>query len=181
MSDIKSTIQSTQTTKPKGRQSLWIVRLLGLFLLLLQAGGLIAGGAFYFQKKVDREREASQSSSQSNNSQQSGMEEILKNEPQFRMIDKAVDASRYKKIFYPIGVLIALSSILFFFRFRGGWLMALLLEGVVLYISLSLYFGNQLIPLVYPIMLYGIFMVLFLNSGAVRKAFLPRLARKDEG
>lgn len=181
MGEIESTIQMTQTTKPNGRQSLWIVRLLGLFLLLVQAGGLTAGGAYYFQKKSLSESDASQSRNQNNNSQPSGLEEVLKNEPQFQMIDKAVDASRYKKIFYPIGALIGLSSIFFFFRFRGGWLMALLLEGIVLYISLSLYFGNQLIPLVYPIMLYGIFMVLFLNSGAVRKAFLPRFVRKDKG
>jgi hypothetical protein len=172
MSEDETINQTTETTTRMGRKSVWIVRLLGLFLLLAQGAGLIVGGAYYFRKIAGDKTNASQS--QNDNSKPKDMEDVLTNEPLFQTIDTGVDSRLYKNIFNPIGALIGLSAILFFFRFRGGWLLALLMEGAVLYVCLSLYFSDQLIPLIYPIMLYGIFMVLFLNSGAVRKAFLPR-------
>jgi hypothetical protein len=180
-------VEITPQTK---RKSVWIIRLLGLFLLLTQSAGLIFGGAYYFKKKAEENKsDALQSQSktdsssqqQNNNSQTNGIDDLLKSGAEIKKIATETDVGRYKSLFNPIGALIALSAIAYFFRFRSGWLVALLLEGVVLYVCLSLYFGNQFIPLIYPIMLYGIFMVLFLNSGAVRKAFLPRLLRKDEG
>lgn len=174
-------VEITPQTK---RKSVWIIRLLGLFLLFVQAGGLIFGGAYYFKKKGETQQSQNKtetSNEKNNSSQTNGIDDLLKSGAEIKKIATETDAGRYKSIFNPIGILIGLSAIAFFFRFRSGWLIALLLEGVVLYVCLSLYFGNQFIPLIYPIMLYGIFMVLFLNSGAVRKAFLPRLVRKDEG
>lgn len=169
-----------------GRKSFWIIRLLGLFLLVVQTVGLIVGGAYYLRKK-EEERKSNTSQSQNTNSQTQNkndnsksddIDDVLKNDLEVARVGAENEISRYKGLFNPIGVLIALSAILFFFRFRGGWLLALLIEGVVLYVCLSLYFGNQFIPLIYPIMLYGIFMVLFLNSGAVRKVFLPRMGKQ---
>lgn len=170
-------VQITPQTK---RESVWIIRLLGLFLLFAQAGGLIFGGAYYFKKKGDTSQTQNKTENKNETSQPIGIDDLLKGGAEIKKI-ATQDAGRYKSVFNPIGILLGLSAIAFFFRFRSGWLIALLLEGVVLYVCLSLYFGNQFIPLIYPIMLYGIFMVLFLNSGAVRKAFLPRLLRKDEG
>ena len=171
MTETDSTNQTTETTTRTGRKSVWIVRLLGLFLLLTQTAGLIVGGVYYFRiKKVLAQPQATK--------QSDDMTDVLKNEPQFQTIDTGVDSRFYKSVFNPIGALIGLSAILFFFRFRGGWLLALLMEGAVLYACLSLYFSDQLIPLIYPIMLYGIFMVLFLNSGAVRKTFLARVKKE---
>ena len=176
MSEIETTIQ------PR-RKKVWIVRLLGLFLLLAQSAGLIAGGAYYLKRKAEKDRaEAAQkqSQNQNDNSQSGGFGDNLKSRVEITKIAIETDVGRYKSIFNPIGILIGLSAIGFFFRLRSGLLFALLIEGAVLYVSLSFYFSNKLIPIIYPIMLYGIFMVLFLNSGAVRKAFLPRVKKIDD-
>ena len=163
MSETEVKETATKTTTRAGRNRVWIVRLLGLFLLLVQGTGLILGGAYYFKIKSNIPKT-----------------EERKNNP-IPQAENTDDAARlYRRIFNPIGTLIGLSAFAFFFRFRRGWLCALLLQGAILYICLSLYFNNELVPIIYPIMLCGIFMVVFLNAGAVRKVFLPRTPLSKE-
>jgi hypothetical protein len=171
MSEEKVKDTATKTTTRAGRNRVWIVRLLGLFLLLVQGTGLIWGGVYYFKSKP-KGPSAEEKKTDSN--------KFPLNDLNVKPIDTSVDARLYKSIFNPIGALIGLSALAFFLRFRSGWLCALLLQGVILYLCLSLYFSDELVPVIYPIMLYGIFMVLFLNSGAVRKVFLPRTPMSRE-
>ncbi|GEM_PF-2273668 len=188
MTETKS--QRAIATRASGRKSVWIIRFLGLFLLLAQGAGLIFGGAYYFKLKgrtepVKKDVADSKSNAQpisSPKKDEYGIDDTLdvKNPIERLAASIGFDERAYKIFSRVMGGLLGLSAIGFFFRLRGAWLIALLLQGVILYLCLSLYFSNELIPLVYPIMLYGIFMVLFLNAGAVRKAFLPRLVRKDE-
>jgi hypothetical protein len=159
-----------KTTTKVGRNRIWIVRLLGLFLLLAQGAGLILWGIYYFKPRQNTLQVA----------QPGDISNVVTKELQLHTVKTGVDAKLYKSIFNPIGILIGLSAFAFFLRFRSGWLCALLLQGAILYISISLYFSDELIPIIYPIMLYGIFMVLFLNAGAVRKVFLPRLKQSNE-
>jgi len=182
--------KSQKATRESGRKSVWVVRLLGLFLLSAQGAGLVFGGAYYFKlkgvaqvKKDTADSKLEAGSTPSPQKDDYGIDETLevKNPVEQLAVSIGVDERAYKIFSRVLGGLLGISAIGFFFRFRGARLLALLLQGLILYVCLSLYFSNELIPLVYPIMLYGIFMVLFLNSGAVQKAFLPRLKKSDEG
>lgn len=75
-------------------------------------------------------------------------------------------------IFCLLAVL-ALTSALGFFRLtRTAWLSAVLAQGLNLLLALLLYFGGRP-AFVYPQMLYGIFMVLYLHQADVQAAFRP--------
>ncbi len=75
-------------------------------------------------------------------------------------------------IFCLLAVL-ALTSALGFFRLtRAAWLSAVLAQGLNLLLGLLLYFGGRP-AFVYPMMLVGIFMVLYLHQADVQTAFRP--------
>ena len=73
-------------------------------------------------------------------------------------------------LFAPSAVLAALAALGFLFLSRRGWILAALSQGASLAICLWLYSGSA--PLyVYPVMVYCILMVLYLNSHDVRVVF----------
>lgn len=73
-------------------------------------------------------------------------------------------------LFVPPAVLALLSALSFLLLRRRGWLLAALSQGWVLAVCLWLY--TQVQPAyVYPIMVYGILLALYLNSQEVRVVF----------
>ena len=69
-----------------------------------------------------------------------------------------------------ISGLAILAAIGFFFLRHVGWLSAMMVQGLSLFIALIVYFNSGLL-IAQLTMLYGILMVLFLNSILVRTAF----------
>ena len=79
------------------------------------------------------------------------------------------------EFFVLLSVPLLLVGILFLVSWRPAWVGAILLQALTLALALLVYFRHR--PLyVYPIMLYGIVMVLYLNHFEVREVFLPRSA-----
>jgi hypothetical protein len=72
-----------------------------------------------------------------------------------------------------ISGLAILAAIGFFFLRHVGWLSAMMVQGLSLFIALIVYFNSGLV-VAQLTMLYGILMVLFLNSILVRTAFRNR-------
>lgn len=66
-----------------------------------------------------------------------------------------------------------LGAIGFLFMLSFGWVVAMILQGLTMFYCLSLYLQEKP-SFVYPIMLYCIVMVLYLNSFDVRAAFRSR-------
>lgn len=119
------------------------IRLIGL-LLLLQAVGL-AGVVAYELSRLDWRRAVSESLAQA--------------------IEAAVSL-----VFVPSAVLAFLAALGFLLMSRRGWILAALSQGASLAICLWLYYGPA--PFyVYPVMVYCIIMVLYLNSQDVRVVF----------
>jgi hypothetical protein len=125
----------------------WPTRLIGAFLLLLQGGGLFGEGVFYtsvlFEPPV--------------------MSNLL--HPQ-RLSTFLLFAGAFA---LPL-LLISLAAVSFLIGYRRGWHLAMIAQGIVLYASLTLYFSrNQAI--LYPIMIFSLIMIFYLNSPAVRQVF----------
>ena len=81
----------------------------------------------------------------------------------------------------PLAVPLLLVGVLFLLSWRPAWVGAVLLQGVILALALTIYFEYRPVY-VYPIMLYGILMVLYLNHFEVREAFAPQpLGRERQG
>lgn len=119
------------------------IRLIGL-LLLLQAAGL-AGIVAYELSRVAWRRAVAESPGQ--------------------VIEAAASL-----LFVPSAILAFLAALGFLFMSRRGWILAALSQGASLAICLWLYSGPA--PLyAYPIMVYCILMVLYLNSQDVRVVF----------
>ena len=72
-----------------------------------------------------------------------------------------------------ISGLAILAAIGFIFLRHIGWLSAMMVQGLSLFIALIVYFNSGLL-IAQLTMLYGILMVLFLNSILVRTAFRDR-------
>jgi hypothetical protein len=120
------------------------IRVIGL-LLILQAAGL-AGVVAYEISQVDWRRLDPES-------------------PLGQVIWAATSL-----LFVPSAVLAALAALGFLFLSRRGWILAALSQGASLAICLWLYSGPA--PLyVYPVMVYCVLMVLYLNSHDVRVVF----------
>ena len=81
-------------------------------------------------------------------------------------------------VLFPVVVILLLAAIGFLFQRRAAWLVAMLVQGFVLFACLSNYFSEQ--PTVrssnwfYAIMLYSIILVLYLNTNDIRVAFTAR-------
>lgn len=79
-------------------------------------------------------------------------------------------------LFVPPGILAVISALSFLLLRRRGWLLAAISQGAILAVCLWLY--STLQPLyVYPVMIYGILLALYLNSRDVRIVF--HLERED--
>jgi hypothetical protein len=124
------------------------IRVIGL-LLILQVIGLAGLGAYEFSQ-VDWQRVQAEAS------------------PPRQVLEVLAFA-----LLVPSVVLTLLSGLSFLLLRRKGWLMAAIGQGLSLAVSLWLY--SELQPwYVYPVMAYGVVMVLYLNSQDVRTIFYPR-------
>ena len=153
MTQAESTRKVGPTCK-KPRERTWPVTAVGL-LLLLQAVGLFVLGAIYFAIVYLLDLWAPLSA--------------LSAEELFLGVVNQVVMSI---IFIPLSLLAILAAVGFLRLWRNAWTNAMLLQGLTLLIALILYFTGK--PLyVYMLMLYGIFMVLYLNDHHVKTAFRP--------
>ena len=76
-----------------------------------------------------------------------------------------------------VGILV---SVDFLRLLTNSWLIAVSVEGISLLVALIYYFNSK--PLfLYPVMVYGIFMVMYLNYNDVQDAFKPMKPTEDEG
>lgn len=131
--------------EPESRRS---VRAVGL-LLILQVAGLAALGLYEFtlvnwQRFVDPTAAAPTP-------------------------DRVIEVVAYAS-FFPPAVLMVLSALGFLFMRRRGWLTAAIAQGLCLAACLWLYARYE--PFyVYPIMIYCVLMILYLNSQGVRTVF----------
>ncbi len=73
----------------------------------------------------------------------------------------------------PVAILAVLAAVALALRFSPGWTLAMLAQGLLLFNCLVTYFGQRL-DVVYPLMVVGILLVLYLNSYAVRTALQPQ-------
>ena len=129
------------------------VRILGL-LLLLQVVGIVVLGIFEFSQ-VDWRRIR----------------------PEWNPPREAAEALA-TVLFAPSAVLALMAAVGFLLMKRRGWLLAAISQGLSLAICLWLY-SEWRVGFVYPVMVYCILMILYLNSHDVRMAFGAR--RLDSG
>ena len=133
------------------------VRLVGV-LLVLQAVGLSGLVAYYGFLRIDLRRLGS-----------------------WVELRQSMEVAVVGGVFLPAAILAAVAAVGFLFLRRKGWLLAAIAQTVSLGACLMLY--SELQPgFVYPVMLYSIVMVLYLNSRDVRAVFHPgRDPRKELG
>jgi hypothetical protein len=136
----------------------WLVRMLGMILLLVQSAALLSGGILNIGRAPHLVRQ------------------LLRGEWAEAPAPEAVDALAQGLIFHLLAGALMLAALGFLIRLRGGWLLGMLLQGFTLYFCLSLYFNRVMAPAIYLIMLYSIVVVFFLNSAVVRRAFAVRSA-----
>jgi hypothetical protein len=150
------------------------IRAIGL-LLILQAIGLIAVAAYDLQQ-VDWQQVQIEFSPQP----QEGLE-ITLDVPQEQEVGlEAVRAIEVAIFFVPPVVLAILGALGFLFFSRRGWLLAALAQTLSLWACLQLYYEWN--PgFIYPVMLYCILMVLYLNSYNVRVVFHSRREPPRQG
>lgn len=87
----------------------------------------------------------------------------------FRLTIAALGAAHYVVLFGPLALLAAIATLLVLLRPRPGWVSAMALQCVVLFLSLEIYFierGDDIVelPILYLMMLGSILIVIFLNS-----------------
>ncbi len=146
--------QSTEAGLKAAPKRFWFMRLFSMMLLLLQATGFIGAVRYY-------------------------IDQIPNSDPflaaaQFnRLSEQSVDLLWFVGVFTPLGGGVIFAALCFILWPRTAWLVAMLGQGFILYTGLTFYFTRPL-DAIYPIMLYAIFMVLYLNSAAVQRALLPK-------
>ncbi|MEZ4662314.1 MAG: hypothetical protein R2911_32595 [Caldilineaceae bacterium] len=76
-------------------------------------------------------------------------------------------------LFTPLVLLTVASAIGFIFLWRGGWVLTMLCQGVILFLSLAIFFNRPAVIMwpVHILMAYSIFLVLYLNSSGVQLVF----------
>lgn len=93
---------------------------------------------------------------------------------------EAMEAATFVVLYAPPAVLALIAAAGFLFMTRRGWLLAAIAQGLSLGASLWLYSERQ--PyFVYPIMVYCILMILYLNSHDVRVVFHSALHQGRRG
>ena len=149
-----------EPTCSEPRKRPWPVTAVGL-LLLLQAVGLFVCGAVYFATVYLLDLWAPLSALSA--------EELI-----LGVVNKVVMSI----VFIPLSLLAILAAIGFLRLWRNAWTNAMLLQGLTLLVALFLYFSGK--PwYVYLQMLYGIFMVLYLNYRDVRMTFRRKPVVED--
>jgi hypothetical protein len=149
---------STPSLNPTPQPNLWPVRAISL-LLIVQALGLIGINAWLLSG-IDWEREFA-----------------------FVFLSlTALDTLSFSTMFTLIAVVSFFTAFAFFLRRRSAWLVAMTIQGAILFCCLWIYFLTtshlRASLFIYLIMLYSILLVLYLNTTDVRQAFW-RMARPE--
>jgi hypothetical protein len=81
----------------------------------------------------------------------------------------ALAAAHYLLIFGPLALLVLASILVIFLRSRAGWVFAMAVQCIVLFLGLEIYFierGDDVVelPILYLMLLGSILIVVFLNS-----------------
>ncbi|MEZ4712978.1 MAG: hypothetical protein R3A44_37660 [Caldilineaceae bacterium] len=136
----------------------WPVRFTSV-LLLLQAVGIIYLVGYYFSH-IDPTRHMPP------------LEELVGYT--FEMLPTLVQDSLIIGIlFTPLVLLTVASAIGFIFLWRGGWVLTMLCQGVILFLSLAIFFNRPAVIMwpIHILMAYSVFLVLYLNSSGVQLVF----------
>ena len=136
------------------------VRVIGLLLILQVIGLAVIGAAEVVSldwTKLDFQRSESP-------------EVRVTVEPE---TEQEAEAVAFVLLFLAPAVLMLVAGLSFILMKRRGWLLAATAQGLSLAISLWLYTGSNP-SYVYPIMVYCILMILYLNSRDVRMVFHSR-------
>ena len=148
------------------RTRAWPIRVIAL-LLLLEAVVMVGLNFFYLSGEL-----ANKSTGEVNTIiEQLGFQENT--EPLPVETTRAIEALISAIFLAPLAIPAVLAGIAFLFMFRFGWLLAMITQVAGLSLCLMLYFEFKP-PLIYPIMVYCILMILYLNVHEVRLAFLSR-------
>jgi len=153
---LKTQTQLSPSLVQPAQESYFWVRLIGLFLLF-QGGGLLAVSVYLIRSLNG---------------------EIPHNQGLF--LPTEIEALWGSRLFVPLAILTFFTAINFLLLRPMGWLLAMLIQSLTLLSTLILYFQWQS-DFVYPIMLYCIIMVLYLNSSYVRHCFDNKPRSNTEG
>lgn len=83
-------------------------------------------------------------------------------------VPEGLPEAGYVTVFFGAPAALAvLAALVFFVLYRRGWLLAMMVQSLTLLACLGLYFRDDP-AYIYPIMVYSVLMVLFLNSSEVR-------------
>jgi hypothetical protein len=99
-----------------------------------------------------------------------------------KLLSGAASSAGLGAIFVFLSILAVLAAVGFLRLRRIAWTTAMLVQGLALFVALVLYFRGKS-WYAYILMLYGILMVLYMNTYDVRMAFRPwlRIGDRDEG
>jgi hypothetical protein len=97
---------------------------------------------------------------------------------EFKLTIAALWAAQYLLIFGPLSLLVLAAILLVWLRPRAGWVFAMALQCIVLFLALEIYFIERAddiveLPILYLMMLGGILIVIFLNSPEGRLLLVP--------
>lgn len=140
---------------PESDRTTWPVRLSSL-LLLLQVAGL-SGGGVYEGFHVDWTTAQQQLATLST---------VDASRPLFDFVILAL-------FFGPLALLTLVAAVGILFLWRFGWTLAMVSQGLMLLLCLSLYFGAIDFPFVFPIMASCVVIVFIMNANYVRQTFRP--------
>jgi hypothetical protein len=167
--------RDSESMMARDRTSSRPIRAVG-FLLILQAIGLV-GIIAYGILQVDWQQ------IQPDPSQQGFVLEIEPGSPQEELVLEAVKAILIAVFFLPSVVLAVIGALGFLLFSRRGWLLASLAQTLSLGACFELYYDSfwEDPGFIYPIMLYCILMILYLNSSEVRVVFHSRRKPAEQG
>jgi hypothetical protein len=154
-----------------GKTRSWPIRIIAL-LLLLQAVGLAGGNVYNISAQVG-EQQNLDAWADSFDAEVSAAEEIGDLSPETLAVVKAFVSG---VLLIPLAVPALLAAIGFLFLLRFGWTLAMITQVVALLFCLILYLDFFKPFIIYPVMVYCVLMVLYLNVHDVRLAFLGRRA-----
>ena len=102
----------------------------------------------------------------------------------FRLTIAALSAAHYVVLFGPLALLAFAAALLVLLRPRGGWVFAMAVQCVVLFLGLEIYFierGDDIVelPILYLMMLGSIMIVIFLNSPEGRLLLVRAVPVRD--
>jgi hypothetical membrane protein len=143
------------------------IKVIGLLLILQMIG--LAGIGVYESTKVDWDQLVYE---------QHGSEVTIQTES-----EQVAEAVVFIVFFLPPAVLMFVAGLSLLLLKRRGWLLAAIAQALTLGICLSIYTIPELETqgYIYPIMLYCILMVLYLNSQEVRVVFHSRRGSAKQG